>query len=162
MSNIELQFQVKTAAFDVGVSNYDDYFVSILQSPWHYSMNVVNSKQIIKLQHSKLIKSQVKHQLIVEYVAYNAISGVLCFCKIQIFFFFCEEDWPWASICLSLPPFCMWDGATAWPDKQWVGPHSGSEPMNVEPWSRAHELNHYTTRPAQDSNVFFLKNFSTF
>ena len=50
------------------------------------------------------------------------------------FYFFCEEDWPWANICCQSSSFClmktvteltplpillyfMWDAATAWPDK---------------------------------------------
>ena len=62
------------------------------------------------------------------------------------FFFFPEEDSPWANICCqsssfclkkihpvlcvcaSLPLFCMWVAVTAWPLMSAVGLHPGTKP----------------------------------
>ena len=46
----------------------------------------------------------------------------------------------------------MWDTATAWLDKQHIGPCLGSKPANPGHRSGEHELNDYITGPAPYSS----------
>ena len=61
--------------------------------------------------------------------------------------FFLEEDCPWANICANLPLFCMWNAATAWLSERHVGPSLKSEPWTLGHQSETCELNHYATGP---------------
>ena len=56
-----------------------------------------------------------------------------------------REIAPELTSVANLPLFCMWDNSTAWLDEQCVGLFPGSESMDPGHWSRAHDLNHYTT-----------------
>ena len=72
------------------------------------------------------------------------------------FSFLGEEDWLWANIHCQSFPFCMWVTATAWLD-EWYRSVPGS-------WSCAAEvehteLNHYATRPALISFLFYSSVF---
>ena len=75
---------------------------------------------------------------------WRVLSHLFSFFLLSVFLFG-EEDWPWANIHASLPPFCIWDAATAWFDEQCVGLCLGSEPVNPRllkqsPWTYATRL----------------------
>ena len=67
---------------------------------------------------------------------------------VRTLLFFCEEDCPWANICVNLPLFCMWDAASAWLDEWCVGLHPGLEPVNPGLLKQNTKLNYYATGPA--------------
>ena len=61
---------------------------------------------------------------ILEILPYQYMLGSL----ILVFFVVVEEDSPWANMCASLPVFCVWVAATAWPPTSDVGPNPGTGP----------------------------------
>ena len=91
-----------------------------------------------------------------------------------LFVCFGEEDWPWAKICCQsfsfcwrktcwanicahLPPFCIWDTATAWLDEWCVSPHSI---WTHEPRATGTERANLTTVSAPILFVKKVKNYT--
>ena len=69
---------------------------------------------------------------------------------LPILLFLLEEYCPWANICSSLLPFCMWDDTPAWLDERCIRLCQGSKPANPAPLKQRMQTQslHYGAGPA--------------
>ena len=66
----------------------------------------------------------------------------------------CEEDWPWANICASLPLFCMWDIHSM---ASWAVRRSAPGLWTCKPQAAETEHANLTTIPPGWAHIGFLK-----
>ena len=81
-------------------SNYLSFLfllLSCLSAPHNFPLSLFVPLHLIFV----CLSTPLKHG---SFVHLNSWLSFLCVC---------EEDWPWANICNSLPLLCMWDASTA-------------------------------------------------